>query len=66
MNRYELSAYAIAVSNFLKNNASAGDERFPITVNELGLATQLDKLAKELRPSANHHLCNDMVFILSQ
>lgn len=49
MNRYELSAYAIAVSNFLKDNASAGDERFPITVNELGLATQLDKPAKELR-----------------
>lgn len=49
MNRYELSAYAVAVSNFLKNNASAGDERFPITVNELRLATQLDKLAKELR-----------------
>lgn len=49
MNRYELSAYAIAVSNFLKNNASAGDERLPITVNEWGLATQLDKLAKELR-----------------
>ncbi len=37
MNRYKLSAYAISVSNFLKNNASAGDERFPITVNEWGL-----------------------------
>ena len=42
MNRYELSAYAIAVSNFLKDNASAGNERFPITVNEWELAAQLD------------------------
>nr|DAE34406.1 MAG TPA: hypothetical protein [Caudoviricetes sp.] len=49
MNRYELSAYAIAVSNFLKNNASAGKERIPITVNEWELATQLDKLAQELQ-----------------
>lgn len=49
MNRYEISAYAIAVSNFLKNNSSAGNERFPITVNEWELAAQLDKLAKELR-----------------
>lgn len=46
MNRYYLSAYAIAVSNFLKDNASAGNERFPITVNEWELAAQLDKLAK--------------------
>lgn len=49
MNRYDLSAYAIAVSNFLKDNAPAGNERFPITVNEWELAAQLDKLAKELR-----------------
>lgn len=49
MNRYEISAYAIAVSNFLKDNASAGDERFPIMVNEWALAAQLDELAKELR-----------------
>lgn len=34
---------------FLKNNASAGNERFPITVNEWELVAQLDKLAKELR-----------------
>ena len=33
MNRYELSAYAIAVSNFLKDNASAGNERFPMNGN---------------------------------
>lgn len=49
MNRYYLSVYAIEVSNFLKDNASACNERFPITVNELELAAQLDKLAKELR-----------------
>lgn len=49
MNRYELSAYAITLSNFLKDNASAGNERFQITINEWELAAQLDKLAKELR-----------------
>jgi hypothetical protein len=33
----------------LKDNASAGNERFQITINEWELAAQLDKLAKELR-----------------
>lgn len=46
MNRYELSAYAIAVSNFLKNNASAGDERFPITVNEWGACNTIGQACK--------------------